>query len=146
MRSVKTIVTIILISLGVSAVFWTLNAAIMSQVLHSGTFLEQFFQPDMHHLWMRIPVVIISVPIVTLIVFLGRKFAEVKLLRGLIPICAWCKKIRDDKGYWQAVEQYIQEHAKAEFTHGMCPECQNKYFAEHFTEENSKENNNSKVS
>ena len=97
MRSVKTIVMIILISLGVSATFWTLNAAIMSQVLHSGTFLEQFFQPDMHHLWMRIPIVILSVPIVTLIVFLGRKSADVKSLRGLIPICAWCgKNIRDD--------------------------------------------------
>jgi len=115
-------------------------------VFGESSFLDEFFSPDKHHLWMRIPVVIISVPIVTLIVFLGRKFAEVKLLRGLIPICAWCKKICDDKGYWQAVEQYIQEHSKAEFTHGMCPECQNKYFAEHFTEENSKENNSSKVS
>ncbi len=135
MRSVKTIVTIILISLGISAVFWTLNSAIMSQVLHSGTFLEQFFQPDMHHLWMRIPVVIISVPIVTLIVFLGRKSAEVKLLRGLIPICAWCgKKIRDEKGNWKRVEDYISEHSTAEFTHGMCPECYNK----HFPEEDSK--------
>jgi hypothetical protein len=118
----------------------------MSQVLHSGTFLEQFFQPDMHHLWMRIPVVIMSVLIVTLIVFLSRKSAEVKLLRGLIPICAWCKKLRDDKGYWKSVEEYISAHTGAEFTHGMCPECQNKYFAGHFTEEASKENNNSKVS
>ncbi len=90
MRSVKTIVTIILISLGVSAVFWTLNSAVMSQVLHMGTFLEQVFQPDMHHLWMRTPVVIISFPLVALIVFLGRKSAQIKLLKGLIPICAWC--------------------------------------------------------
>ena len=143
MRSVKTIVTIILISLGVSAVFWTLNSAIMSQVLHSGTFLEQFFQPDIHHLWMRIPVVIISVPIVTLIVFLGRKSAEVKLLRGLIPICAWCgKKIRDEKGNWKRVEEYISERSTAEFTHGMCPECYNK----HFTEEDSKKEAGIKIS
>ena len=73
----------------------------MSQILHSVTFLEQFFQPDMHHLWMPIPVIIISVPIVTLTVFLGRKSAEVKLLRGLIPVFAWCgKKIRSEKGNW----------------------------------------------
>ncbi len=72
--------------------------------------------------------------------------AKVNTLSGLLPICAWCKKIRDDKGYWKAVETYVSERTKAEFTHGMCPECQNKYFAEHFTEENSKENNNSKVS
>ena len=143
MRSAKTVVTIILISLGVSTLFWTLNSAIMSQFLHSGTFLEQFFQPDMHHLWMRIPVVIMSFPIVTLIVFLGRKSAEVKLLRGLIPICAWCgNKIRDEKGNWKRVEEYISEHSTAEFTHGMCPECSNK----HFPKEDSKENNNSKVS
>ncbi len=135
MRSVKTIVTIILISLGVSAVFWTLNSAIMSQVLHSGTFLEQFSQPDMHHLWMRIPVVIISVPIVTLIVFLGKKSVEVKALRGLIPICAWCgRKIRDEKGNWKRVEEYVSERSTAEFTHGMCPECENKLL----TEEDSK--------
>ncbi len=133
----KTIVTIILISLGVSAVFWTLNSAIMSQVLHSGTFLEQFFQPDMHHLWMRIPVVIMSVPIVTLIVFLGRKSVEVKILRGLIPICAWCgKKIRDEEGNWKRVEEYISERSTAKFTHGMCPECYDKYFTE---EDNKKE-------
>ncbi len=135
MRSVKTVVTIILISLGVSAVFWTLNSAIMSQVLHSGTFLEQFFQPDMHHLWMRIPVVIISVPIVALIVFLGRKSAEVKLLKGLIPICAWCgKNIRDEEGNWKRVEEYISERSTAEFTHSICPECYDK----HITEEDSK--------
>ncbi len=143
MRSVKTIVTIILISLGVSAVFWTLDSAIMSQVLHSGTFLGQFFQPDMHHLWMRIPVVIMSVPIVTLSVFLGRKSAEVKLLRGLIPICAWCgKKIRDEKGNWKRVEEYISERSTAEFTHGICPECYNK----HFTEEDSKKEAGIKIS
>ena len=137
MRSVRTIVMIILISLGVSAVFWTLNSVIMSQVLHSGTFLEQFFQPDMHHLWMRIPVVIMAVPIVTLVVFLGRRSAEVKLLKGLIPICAWCgNKIRDEEGDWKRVEEYVSERSTAEFTHGMCPECHIKHFTE---EDNRKE-------
>ena len=54
--------------------------------------------------------------------------AKVKTLSGLIPICAWCKKIRSDQGYWQTVEEYIKEHSQAEFTHGMCPDCQEKYF------------------
>ena len=53
---------------------------------------------------------------------------KVKTLSGLIPICAWCKKIRDDAGYWQAVEKYIKEHSRAEFTHGICPECGKKRF------------------
>ncbi len=48
---------------------------------------------------------------------------NIKTLRGLLPICAWCKKIRDDKGYWNKVEDYIEEHSDALFTHGICPEC-----------------------
>lgn len=49
--------------------------------------------------------------------------AEVKLLKGFLPICCFCKKIRDDEGYWQQVEEYITKHSDAEFTHGICPEC-----------------------
>jgi PAS domain S-box-containing protein len=48
---------------------------------------------------------------------------KIKRLRGLLPICASCKKIRDDKGYWNRLETYIQEHSEAEFSHGFCPEC-----------------------
>jgi DNA-binding response OmpR family regulator len=49
--------------------------------------------------------------------------AKVKTLSGMIPICAWCRKIRDDKGYWDQVEAYIESHSNATFTHGICPEC-----------------------
>jgi PAS domain S-box-containing protein len=49
--------------------------------------------------------------------------ARIKTLRGLLPICASCKKIRDDQGYWQKVESYLAEHTNAEFTHGLCPDC-----------------------
>lgn len=52
---------------------------------------------------------------------------EIKTLRGLIPICAWCKKIRDDKGFWQHLETYLDAHTQAEFSHGICPECENKW-------------------
>ena len=48
---------------------------------------------------------------------------EVRTLSGLLPICASCKKVRDDKGYWNQIESYIQEHSQAQFTHGLCPEC-----------------------
>jgi len=54
--------------------------------------------------------------------------ANVKTLRGLLPICSYCKKIRDDKGYWNRIESYIQDHSGAEFTHGMCPECLKKHY------------------
>ena len=62
----------------------------------------------------------------TLIKDLQDALAKIKTLTGLIPICAWCKKLRSDTGYWQTVEQYIKEHSQADFTHGMCPECQKK--------------------
>lgn len=62
-----------------------------------------------------------------LIIELQEALATVKTLTGLIPICAWCKNIRDDEGYWQQVEQYIAKHSNAEFTHGMCPKCMEKY-------------------
>ncbi len=48
---------------------------------------------------------------------------KVKLLSGLLPICASCKKIRDDKGYWNQIESYIKDHSEAEFSHGLCPDC-----------------------
>jgi len=58
-----------------------------------------------------------------LILALQDAIAKVKTLKGLLPICAWCKKIRDDKGYWTKVETYIRKHSDASFTHGICPEC-----------------------
>jgi PAS domain S-box-containing protein len=54
--------------------------------------------------------------------------ANIKTLRGLLPICSHCKKIRDDKGYWNQIESYIRDHSGAEFTHGMCPECLKKHY------------------
>ncbi len=48
---------------------------------------------------------------------------NIKTLRGLIPICANCKKVRDDEGFWQQVEVYVKEHTEAQFTHGICPDC-----------------------
>ena len=59
----------------------------------------------------------------TLIEELSRALAEIKTLGGLLPICANCKKIRDDQGYWQRLEHYISEHSAATFSHGLCPDC-----------------------
>jgi len=58
-----------------------------------------------------------------LITELQTALLEIKALSGLLPICAWCKKIRDDKGYWQQIEGYISKHSEAEFSHGICPDC-----------------------
>jgi PAS domain S-box-containing protein len=56
--------------------------------------------------------------------------AKVKTLSGLIPICASCKKIRDDNGYWKQIETYIRDNSEADFTHGICPECEKRLYPE----------------
>lgn len=56
--------------------------------------------------------------------------SEVKTLSGLLPICAGCKKVRDDQGFWSQVETYVSQHTDATFTHGLCPGCIAKYYPE----------------
>ena len=58
---------------------------------------------------------------------LREALASVKTLSGLIPICAWCKSIRSDTGYWQNVEEYVRAHSEANFSHSICPSCQEKF-------------------
>jgi len=73
---------------------------------------------------------------------LRQALQEVKVLRGFIPICMSCKKIRDDKGFWQQLESYIQKHSEALFSHGVCPDCyqklSEKYFGERETDDQAK--------
>ena len=59
---------------------------------------------------------------------LKQAFDEIRTLKGFIPICANCKKIRDDKGYWESVEEYIGKHSDAVFSHSICPECTKKLY------------------
>lgn len=56
--------------------------------------------------------------------------AKIKQLSGMLPICASCKKVKDDNGYWRQIESYIRDHAEVEFSHGMCPECSKKSYEE----------------
>ena len=69
-----------------------------------------------------------------LITELAKRLKEIKTLRGLLPMCAWCRNIRDDKGYWKNLEAYIQEHTDAAFSHGICPECMKKVIPELYEE------------
>lgn len=62
---------------------------------------------------------------------LSDALARVQLLKGMLPICAWCKKIRDDNGYWTQVEAYVSDHSAAEFTHSICPSCEDAVDAGH---------------
>ena len=63
-----------------------------------------------------------------LVLELQEALAKVKTLSGFLPICASCKKIRDDEGYWEQIEKYISEHSEAQFSHGICPECVEKLY------------------
>ena len=65
-----------------------------------------------------------------LITDLNQALSKVKKLSGLLPICAHCKKIRDDKGYWNQIESYLHKHSDAELSHGICPECAEKFYSD----------------
>ena len=72
-----------------------------------------------------------------LICELQEALASIKILRGMLPICSSCKKIRDDKGYWNQIESYIRDHTEAEFTHGICPECMKKLYPDLYEQDRS---------
>lgn len=59
---------------------------------------------------------------------LEEALGDIKVLKGMLPICAQCKKIRDDNGYWLQIESYIRDHSEAEFSHGICPDCTEKLY------------------
>ncbi|MBU0712295.1 hypothetical protein KJ762_08035 [bacterium] len=67
---------------------------------------------------------------------LEKSISEIKTLRGLLPICASCKKIRDDAGFWQQIEKYIQDNSEAVFTHGICPDCGEKLYPDIWRKKN----------
>jgi hypothetical protein len=75
-----------------------------------------------------------AIGFIWLVVYIARRRrlaeAEVKVLRGLLPICASCKRIRDGDNQWQSLESYITSHSEAMFSHGLCPECFEKYRSE----------------
>lgn len=61
---------------------------------------------------------------------LSQALERIKVLEGVLPICSFCKKIRDDQGYWAQVEVYVSKHSEAQFSHGICPECYSKHYPE----------------
>lgn len=63
---------------------------------------------------------------------------ETRVLRGMLPICSSCKKIRDDEGYWTQMEAYIRDHSEAEFTHGLCPDCAQKLYGDYINQSGKK--------
>ncbi|MEE9466503.1 MAG: response regulator, partial [Candidatus Neomarinimicrobiota bacterium] len=65
---------------------------------------------------------------------LEKALSEVKELRGLLPICSYCKKVRNDDNYWEHIERFIGEHSRAEFSHGICPDCYERHIKPQLTQ------------
>ena len=147
----------IYLAITVATVYWLVEIAFDVLIFKKGNFRSALFAlHDPNELWMRF--VIVSVILTAgyisqrmankitrayerekeLSTKLENSIQEIKLLQGIVPICASCKKIRDDKGYWNQVEEYISEHSDVRFSHGMCPECVKKLYPE-FSEKILKE-------
>lgn len=115
---VTNLVSEILQAFSVSMLPWGLAFMILSALL--GVFWGKIKQADKEK----------SVVIAEL----KKALEEIKTLSGFLPICASCKKIRDDQGYWKQIEVYISEHSEAEFSHGICPECAQKLYPDIYNE------------
>jgi len=85
-------------------------AAMLSQIRHKGAVIEQLNSD-------------LEARVKTRTAELELALSQVRQLQGLVPICAWCKRVRDDKDYWHSVEQYIEARTDAQFSHGICPSC-----------------------
>lgn len=107
---------------------FALIAAIMAALL---SVLGAIITPPGGVAWLGLTNRLVALLIVWTTAFLVMRYKRAeqatKVLRGLLPICAWCKKIRDDKGYWKQIEDYMEQHTEAFFTHGMCTECMAKW-------------------
>jgi len=107
--------------------FALIAAAIATALSALGFFLS----PQEGVPWISVANLLLAMVMIWIVAFLVMRYKRAeqatKILRGLLPICAWCKKIRDDKGYWNQLEEYMEQHSEAYFTHGMCAECAEKW-------------------
>ncbi len=140
---------VILLSVFFGLLVWAIDATVDYYVFYEGSFIDLFIlNVPQHEVYIRLVILI------TFIVFglilsktisrlhiankqnqklvneLKIAMADIKKLSGFLPICASCKKIRDDNGYWNQIESYIRDHSEAQFSHGICPECAEKLYPE----------------
>ena len=139
---------LILIGVGVAALYWLVESALHISLLDDANFLSQLFPRDPNELWMRSLIVILIIAFglyarravreraqaeqekEQLVEECEKALAEVERLSGFLPICSSCKKIRDDQGYWQQIEEYIRDHSDATFSHSICPDCLDRLYPE----------------
>ena len=99
------------------------------------TFLDlMIFDVPKREIYIRLMIllsfIIFGLVVGSIISRLQEALENIKTLSGFLPICSKCKKIRDDKGYWSQVEEYISDHSEAEFSHSICEECSEKLYGE----------------
>jgi len=127
------------IGFGLGGFWWVVESIIRVVIFKMGNFMEELLTDDPMELWVRSVVTALFIIFGFLFQFTFNKLQnahnEIKTLSGLLPICASCKKIRDDKGYWNTIEIYIQNHSDAKFSHGICPKCKKKLYPEYNEEE-----------
>ncbi|MFZ5798873.1 MAG: hypothetical protein ACYCYR_05775 [Desulfobulbaceae bacterium] len=128
----------VLVALRVPGMAFAITVATLASILTIGALL---YKPPVDEMWKAVVNRAIALFVIWATAMLGmqqkiteekrkkaveereKALAQVKILRGLLPICASCKKVRDDQGYWSQIETYIHEHSEAAFTHSLCPEC-----------------------
>lgn len=143
-------VAVVLISLWSPRMRFTVLVGVVCSVLTVGLF---FYKPMVAEMWKVVLNRALALFAIWVTVYLGlqrkaleakrekalrereKALDEVRILRGFLPICASCKKIRDDQGYWTQIESYIKTHSEANFSHGVCPECAKKLYPEFYQEE-----------
>jgi len=114
------VISVILQSFSISRIPWSLSFAFLNGIIgyYYGKFKFEKIERE------------------KLIVNLQKALEDVKTLKGMLPICAWCKKIRSDEGYWQNLETYMKSHLNLDFTHGICNDCAKKQFPELLSDTN----------
>ncbi|WP_420642056.1 hypothetical protein [Candidatus Leptofilum sp.] len=120
--------TSMLVSVGIRLIIWLIsgNDSNLLTNVFIAAMVPLFIAPVMSYLFIGLLVQIDEAEQknAKLVIELQQALAKAKTLHGLLPICATCKKIRDDAGYWHQVEVYIRDHAEVDFSHGLCPDCE----------------------
>lgn len=139
--TIKIELRIFLLSILLGLMVWLFDCWVDAYVFSEGSLHDQIFHPGIFEIYIRglILVVFIGFGLVVAkvvsrlrlseeekaqtIATLQKTQKEITVLKGILPICASCKRIRDDDDSWHQIEGYIRDHSEAEFTHGLCPDC-----------------------
>ena len=140
----------LLIGICLGTLFYIFDSFIDPVINNETTFIQELINPGPIEIWIRLFVFFLFIVFGLYVHVIEKKqkkveeereqlvnqlqdtLAHLKVLRGMLPICAACKKIRDDKGYWNQIESYIREHSEAEFSHGICPDCAKKLYPDYY--------------